>query len=383
MLTILVPKPDPSHTVAIAWRPQGNPNFVPINPADPHLDMLDRTNHVLLRVDLTNLPEPTPMGSEWRVQRLDGGTPQPQIDADVLTMVDLHVQTEMFFGSDTHFVDEPIDLFCRIQAGGAAVTEAEVLVDVALPGEGLGTFLTTNASLYKKIKDNAQPDGRDPDTGKAHMISTLLHATEQQQLPIVAAPDFVLHDDGAHGDGAAGDGLWGNSFLETKKEGTYTFRFRVSGKLPDGSQFARTILKSIYLSLKPSITATIMNWATLDEPVTGLTVSVLTIIPKSESGEFLGPFQGATIASTVTDGQPDGDWVDNIDGSYTLRVLHPSDASPIVSVDIYGMPLRPTGPRVDDPSRGDPPTDDLSCMQLFHALMACIWRSIKQMFGMG
>ncbi len=378
VMTILVPLPTPGQTVSVAWRPQGDPNFVPINPADAHLELTERTNHILLRIDLTNLPSATPTGSEWRVQRMDGGTPQVLTDADVLAMADLHVQTEMFFGRKTHFTDEPIDLFCRITAGGAPITDAQVLVDVARPGEGLGTFLSTNSKLYDKKAQSQQFDGRDPDKGKAHMIRHLLNATGQADLPIVSTPDFELKDNGPTGGGAIGDGLWAARYGDTTLEGTYTFRFRVLGRMPNGSRFARTILKSIYLAVRPSVTGSDYAWATTDELQGGQAVSILSITPKSASGQYLGPFRADKFAISVADGSISGALTDALNGSYQLRVLHDPADNPVVSVSVYGTPLRPSSPRGGLGSSG---VSGMTCWQIFVALLVCVWRAILRLFG--
>ena len=240
---ILVLLSDPTQTVEFAWRPQDSGAFTPVNPADPHVTVQARTNHVLLRIDLAAFPTPIPLGTYWSVRRLGPGDALNTDNVHVMT--DLHVQAEMYFGADRHFIEEPVEINCRIMAGGQPVTDAEVLIDVARPGESLGTFLATNSGRYKEVQ-NRKPQGPDPDTDKGHMISTVLSLLEMDALPVIPAPDFVLHDDGAHGDGPAGNGVWANSFTDTALEGAYSFRFRVRGKLANGSIFTRTILKTIY-----------------------------------------------------------------------------------------------------------------------------------------
>jgi hypothetical protein len=212
------------------------------------------------------------------------------------------------------------------------------------------------------------PKSPDPDQGKGLMFKLLLRAKEIDGLPVVTPPQFHLHDDGAHGDGAANDGDYSNVFTDTVKEGTYTFRFRVNGTLADGSRFSRLFVRSTWVGVRADPVATTVTWTTMSAPPPGMVGYVMRLTPRSASGEFLGPFRTDVIRLRVSQGTLDGPLVDNLDGSYDQRVLSRRGEDPIVNVDVYDTPIKPTGPGLDD----------TSCLRLWIRAIRCtlmkIWR---------
>ncbi|MEM7305819.1 MAG: vWA domain-containing protein [Planctomycetota bacterium] len=358
-IALLIPWPSATHELRVGWRDQGsNGSFTLIDPSDAAVvGYWRRQFHGLLTVDLTVLKgSGTPPATEWRIQHMNGAVAQPLTDADVLCMIDLVTKASIRFDRPQYFLGDPIRLECSIRTGGQRVTGATVGVDVAKPGEGLGTFLATNAGVYRKLAGSQDvastaagvgpglASGPDPDQGKGLMFKTLLKHRELDGLPVVTPPDFQLHDDGAHDDGAANDGDYAGAFTETDKEGTYTFRFRVSGTLPDGSRFSRLFVRSTWVGVRPDPLATEMVWAVLDGLPAGQLGQLVTFTPKSKGGELLGPFRTAVIDLAVSDGTLDGPLVDNLDGSYSQRVLYRRDQDPVVSIEIYGTPMTPQAP---------------------------------------
>jgi hypothetical protein len=387
-VALLVPWPSATHNLRVAWREQAtNAAFTSLAGTDPAVvGYFRRQFHGLMTVDLTVLLDSgTPPATDWRIQHVDAGeVAQPLTDADVLCMVDLLTKAEIVFDKPQYFTGDTIRLGCRIRTGGAAVAGATVGVDVARPGEGLGTFLSVNATTFQKLAAAGKLAGErvdvpmthgptthiprgtsrkqrrnpDPDPPKGVMFRTLLAAHKMDALPVIVPPAFDLHDDGAHGDGAQDDGEYANTFGDTVKEGTYTFRFRIEGTLPDGSRFSRLFVRSTWVGVKPDPAATTVLWTAATGLPPGLSGQVLTVTPMSASGEYLGPFRADVIQLGVTQGTLDGALVDNLDGSYSQRVLWGRGERPVVSVDVNGFPLWPTRPEPGRPGGGDGGTGD-------------------------
>jgi hypothetical protein len=278
--------------------------------------------------------------------------------------VDLVTKAEISFDRRQYFTGDPIQLQCNIRTGGARVTTALVGVDAARPGEGLGTFLATNAVDFQHYQSDTKPRGLDPDQGKGWMFNALLRLKQMQGLPVITPPMFHLTDAGANGDFAKG-------FADTLKEGTYTFRFRVEGTLPDGSRFSRLFVRSTWVGVRPDPASTVMIWTTLSGLPAGQVGYVLRITPKSASGEFLGPFRGDVIKFHVSGGTLDGGLKDNFDGSYDQRVISLGGDDPIVQTTVYDFPMDPTGPGLG--GKG--------CWRLWKRAIRCTWRAILRLFG--
>jgi hypothetical protein len=375
-VALLVPWANANDNLLVAWRLQSsNGPFAVVNSVDASVvGSYRRQGHGLMTVDVTGVTgSGDPPATQWRVQHRNmANTPQPLTDADVLCMVDLVTKAEIRLDKPRYFIGDAINITCSIRSGGTRVTGTSVGVDVARPGEGLGTFLATNSGLYKQKQRSTKPEGPDPDAGKGLMFKTILQLKGMDSLPVLTPPAFHLQDDGAHGDGAANDGDYANSFTDTTKEGTYTFRFRIEGTLADGSRFSRLFVRSTWVGVKPDPVATTMAWTTLGGLPSGQSGQLLTIKPVAANGELLGPFRHDVITVTVSHGVLDGALVDNLDGSYSQRVLYKGGEDPIVNVEIYGAPMRPTGPTLGDGT---------SCLRLWIKAILCTLRKILRMIA--
>ncbi len=380
-VAFLVPWPSATRDLRIAWRPQNSTGaFTLVDPAGAGVRYFRRQRHGLM---VANIQAVTGSGAatQWRLQHMDGANAQPMTDSDALCMVDLLTKAEVRFDKRQYFMEDPIRLSCQISTGGAAVTGATVWVDVARPGEGLGTFLATHGNRYKDYIGREQPvPGKtsDPQKGKGHMFTTLLELLKLDGLPVVTPPDFELLDDGGHDDGGANDGLYGNRFDDTGKEGTYTFRFRIEGKLPDGSQFSRLFIRSTWIGVRPDPAAFTSSWAPLGQP-DDKPRYVLTFTPRAKSGEYLGPFREAAILMTISGGSFDGPLVDNLDGSYSRKVLYARPDMPIVLISVYGESMPPTGPGLGGTGPLLPTTT--SCLSLWIAAIRCTFGWLGRLFG--
>lgn len=399
VLTFMVNWSSITDNLRIARRAQGaNGAFTLVNATDPGVTVTKRGSHGLWRIDLRlhfpGIPSPA---TDWRLQHVDSGnTPRALPAANALVMVDLVTKADVSFDKKQYFIGDPIRLNCRIRSGGTRVTGARVIVDCAKPGEGLGTYLAVNAPLFKAVTtaganssvvktvnvgtgtvvNPAVQIAGDPLKGKGLMYKTILAAQDKTDLPIITTPDFELFDDGAHGDGAANDGDYSNVFTTTDKEGTYTFRFRIEGELADGSRFTRTFVKSTWVGVVPDNGLLDVTWTQVGVLNTQV-ISLATMTPKTGAGEFLGPFRAAEFDLKVYGGKLDGELIDNLDGSYSQRIIHDRDTDPVLSTSIYGVPLAPAGPAFD------PPGSPRNCCRLWHRAFRCTINGIKRLLGLG
>ena len=97
--------------------------------------------------------------------------------------------------------------------------------------------------------------------------------------------------------------------------------------------------------------ATVVIWQIRDI-VGRLQQATLTFVPKTASGEFLGPFREHTIDFTVWNATLTGPLVGNLDVSYVQTIEYQPGATPIVVPVVYGDPLSPTGPTIDPAKAG-------------------------------
>ncbi len=365
-IAFLVPWSSQNDTINIAWRAQGSAGpFIPVSGNGANVKSFRRKSHGVIVADILAIAGGTG-ATEWRMQHFSSNAAQPMTNNSVLCMADLMLKAEVAFDRRQYFIGDPIGLSCGLVHGGAAVSGATILLDVARPDEGLGTFLGTHAERYRAMLRDLPSDiakSTDQYKGKAHMHAVVLRALQRDHLADVKppAPDLV----------EAAPGHYASVFTDTAKEGTYTFRWRIEGSLPDGSRYTRVLVRATWVGVRPDPGLLGPIWTAAGVGWT------MTIKPKTASGELLGPFRAETIAMTIVHGGFTGDLIDNLDGSYSRAVKGTVGRQPIVSIDIYDTPMNPTGPGIDD-LKG---MAGLTCRQIWRAAWLCLIRCIFPQFG--
>ncbi|MFI6289866.1 choice-of-anchor X domain-containing protein [Streptomyces sp. NPDC051018] len=295
-LAVAVLWANPLETVELAWRdPGAGGAFTTVA-----IDVKQCPTHGFTTVDLAALfgGEDAVPATEWRIRHLDAnGDPLPLPAGDVLVFVDLSVAVDVVFDRETYGTGDPMVITARVRANDGPVTSASVTVELARPGESLGTFLSVNGSEYQP----SQPSGSDPHAPKAQMLTDLLRRYGWQDgLPVVEPGSIFedgtneLFDDGAHHDGEAGDGCFANRYTELDKEGTYTWRVVVRGETPDGSAFSRelTVSRWVGITPDPGHCEVIVDEVTSPQ---GLPLTRITVWPRDRNGEYLGPFRPTDV----------------------------------------------------------------------------------------
>ena len=194
----------------------------------------------------------------------------------------------------------------------------------------------------------APPRGHDPNAPKTAMLADLLRRQDMAGLPVLTPASIFsdgtnqLFDDGAHQDGAPGDGDYANVFTETTKEGTYTWRILARGTLSDGSVFnsVLTVSRWVGVSVDP-LSSQLTTQLGLATSLPGVLAGVVTVLPMSATGEFLGPFRGGLVDFNTTSGT----WIEPVqshpDGRYSRTLHYRRGEVPQVTVVVQGKPFTP------------------------------------------
>ncbi|MBV9787848.1 MAG: hypothetical protein JOZ51_06730, partial [Chloroflexi bacterium] len=243
--------------------------------------------------------------------------------------------------------------------------DARVVVELARPGESLGTFLAKNSGDYRP----GDTDSKDPLSPKAAMLQTLIRRTDQKdgQLPVVKPDKFFadgtneLWDDGKHRDGGERDGVFSNTYAQLDQEGTYSWRFFIEGRTPKGGYFTRLLTRGIWVGIgvDPRATKVELNY---DVPRhSDLSAVQIIVLPVDRRGQLLGPFHPSDVKITANGGQfqgsdkqtpvtndgvvypqPDkGDLISHYDGRYSRILLFRPGEKIEVQITIQGMKLDP------------------------------------------
>jgi hypothetical protein len=341
-LVIAIEWANPADTIKVEWR---DPADV-IGFQEQALPVRQCPRHGFVGIDMTKIVTAGPDGllpaTEWRISHMSGGVAVPIPDDDLLAYEDLYARADIGFDRDRYFTGDKMRITARLRAGAAPIAKGRVTVELARPGESLGTFLAENAKDYKPPK--RPPDVADIPAPKQHMLLTLLRQQKREDLEILTPTGFFadgtddLWDDGAHNDGEAGNGDFANVFVETDKEGTYTFRFFVEGCLDDGSSLRRVLTVSRWVGPGTDPSRSRVE-VVRTEPSRGGLSAVISITPQDRFGNLLGPFRVSQLAFHVTDAKPVGPIEDHLNGTYSQTIVYDSAASPTVSVAVDGKEI--------------------------------------------
>ncbi|QXJ21260.1 VWA domain-containing protein [Actinomadura graeca] len=338
---------DGTGSIELSYRLQGQP-AAPFQPVA--VPVAACPAHAFAAVDMTALlgvPEEQVPATEWRILRRDAaGGPRPLPDGDLLFFVDLYVRADVVFDRDGYSTGDPMVLTARVRAGDDLVTGARVTVELVRPGESLGTFLSERGAHYRP-PPTAPPD---PPAPKALMIGELLRRADLPGLP-QATPAGVF-EDGTDELRDTGDGDYTNRYLDADQEGSFTWRFTISGTLPDGSVFSRVQTVSTWVGIRPDPRRSEIRTAVADG------ATAITVIPRDRKGEYLGPFRPGDVvfrsdSCPFDEEEPEptpegvhfpcrggGTVLSRYDGGYTRVVRCPDKAGGTVTVTVCGVRIR-------------------------------------------
>ncbi|HUX53265.1 MAG TPA: C25 family cysteine peptidase [Williamwhitmania sp.] len=203
-----------------------------------------------------------------------------------------------------------------VRLRGAAIS---VFTDV--PKVCAGNVLHQNKVDVNAINKMAISQGDQMNLADAKLI--ILNEKAGKNLLVRDTGSFKLYDDGQHGDLLANDGIYGNNFDDTKKSGTYTFRFVASGipTIETNRTTTREWTKSLYTSV--AIDAASSN---LTVTLTGKTMDgnnyFAKVTPKDKYNNFLGPGYDAYLVVVKPSGSRRAKLSDPaVDGTYSGNIV--------------------------------------------------------------
>ncbi len=299
--------------------------------------------------------------------QIDGAGSGPAPDNEFV-LADLRILARFLVEQKPYNAGDPILLEVNLKDMANPVLGADVSVEVAKPGEGLGNYLSTvqeNCSMqYPQLPSDEEDDiklpcyrlaklpgclpiglttqktvlaatatttGNDPVPGRYALADYHFKRCEKDGLDQDKLPGIKLYDDGTHGDSIANDGIYSLSFNNTDLEGSYTFRFHVRGTTSDGLKFSRTRMLSQFVGIQPDEEASEVT--SLSGSVSGgwLTMYVY-FLPRDRLGNYVGPGFAHKYKVNIEGGMLAGGLQDLNNGSYMQQVRYrEGDSKPTVT----------------------------------------------------
>lgn len=332
ILAVIVLWPDDGNPkkLKLAHRDQGGSSYTYVTPTAKIFP-----THGFISIDLTTL---SAAAKDWRVEWYAGsgsGVIQTLDDAHLLIYKDLETLADARFDKLAYRTGDEMHVEVRARTGAEVVSGVEVVVELARPGQSLGTYLVTHGTGWQP----GQPQGPDPLPDKASMLQYAQRRAEKSNLTILTPSGFFV--DGTNqlweDTDPAGAGNYRNVYANVDVEGTYTFRFYVHGTLADGSDFTQVMTHSVWCGILPDAGSSPLATATL-----GTNQLQVSVTPRDAGGQYLGPFRTSWIDFQTTSGTWAGPVVDHYDGSYSRVLTLEAGIAPTITPVVDGVPLQGT-----------------------------------------
>ncbi|TVP48074.1 MAG: VWA domain-containing protein [Gemmatimonadales bacterium] len=305
-----------------------------------------------------------PAGGTWTLQRPGSGS-LPDV---AFALSNRRVNARFFIEQRSYGTGEPMRLRVGLTDRGRPLTNADVRVEIARPGEALGNYLSTiqedcsvgrptlpglrDPIIIDRVpaRTTTPEPGRvgapaDPSTGRHALAEAHFRRCQKEGLDRQDLGETLPH---------IGDGIYAADFSDTSLEGSYDFRFTVRGSTDDAVEFARTRRLSQFVRVKPDATATTHEIRT-ERQDDGSMQSMYWFLPMDRLNNYLGPGFGGRFQVEVVGGTQIGEVVDLENGYYAVRVEHgEDDPLPGVVISLPGTDFEVGyGERVPTARRGE------------------------------
>lgn len=322
------------------------------------------------------------------------------VDGTDFVLADLRILARFLIEQKSYAAGDPMLLQVSLKDKGQPLLGADVVVEVAKPGEGLGNYLTLvqeNCEMGepgRPFKDAVRDDrlnasglthvalpsnatlaatgtqqGADPKPLKYALAAAHFERCHKEGLDKDNLPGTRLYDDGTHGDLFPDDGIYSLSFADTNLEGSYTFRFFAIGSTSDGVDFGRTRVTSQFVGIEPDAEST-QTFVQAGSVVNGLATQIIYFLPQDKLGNYMGPGFHHKFKLSTSSGAMLGELVDLQNGYYAQAVQYSTQADPpVVTIETTeGCFKKVVGDSDDNPT----PSDQDKCKQLLLLLLIII-----------
>ncbi|MCD4710692.1 MAG: S8 family serine peptidase [Bacteroidales bacterium] len=276
--------------------------------------------YIFYQLDFTNSGLwPGSRSGEWQI--LLTGRVQSQVRYSASAFAEKGIEFEVDLDKLNNLTGEDVLIRARLLKSGVAIPGATLVAHVDMPVEGPGNLLHDGKVNMNQLQQAYVMNG-DTLTMVENKIRILDESTPGDLFKRKGST-IVLYDDGNHNDDLANDGIYATKYSDTKKQGSYTFRF-VASNIPLGSEIkaTREWTQSFYneVNIDPEysqIAIRATGKGKVSDP--SGTYYLVSVTPKDQFGNFIGPGRPANIVVTTTSRRIKLD--DQLDGTYSKKIL--------------------------------------------------------------
>lgn len=210
-------------------------------------------------------------------------------------------------------------LKAQLTRSGVLLTGANIDVYGDVPIAGFGNVMHESAVSLKDLKKDIATNA-DPVSLIDQKLQILRDFVGGEVL-LREESVFQLYDDGLHSDGQANDGVYANSFVDTKIQGSYNFRF-VASDIPAGAGLTTTRewTKSLYAEVSIDPDHSDISIKRIGATADGIRYYA-SVVPRDRFGNYLGPGHDVVAAIVVPGAERKVRLADNINAIYDKEIF--------------------------------------------------------------
>jgi hypothetical protein len=225
------------------------------------------------------------------------------------------------FDKTSYETGDTITFSAALFKGEQPVTAlTDIYVMVTRPVEGPGNWYASNKVSTEELETIPGEIGGDRIT-RLHRKAMFLTQTRKIPFPRRTGPARLhLYDNGMHGDKKKGDGIYTNQYNETKKEGTYWFRFCAVG---DKFKGEKKVQKYVTIKLHPGHSILNIRWRDILRYHKVQYLYDVELIPRDPYGNYIEPGYRVEVNIIYKHEKESNHSIrlkDNLDGTYKGRI---------------------------------------------------------------
>lgn len=256
-------------------------------------------------------------------------------------IVDSDLKLNVRFNKNQFYTGDTVEYSVSVSANGKVLKKLkDISLTIAGPGDGIGNWFKDNKIPLEKLKKYAASINskrterkqkitisRGDSLNLVQVKARYIREELKKPFPGQTKPSSkTLKDSGKAGDEVAKDGVFMGTFTGLKKEGTYTFLFKVKGVTEDGTPFTREVKIDKYVMVSPEK----IGIGVVSTPITNSDIKAyqLIITPRDKFGNYAGQGYGIIMDVSASAGKLIGVPEYNLEGSYIQKLYIPSTVKP-------------------------------------------------------
>jgi hypothetical protein len=227
-----------------------------------------------------------------------------------------------------HKINDVIKIMARLSSQGNPVKDAkEVIATVSVPGMDMGTFLSVYEVRGLSYDNTDKTDGNPAE----EKLNLLLRNPKYAEKLKPTTYKVVLRNNG--------DGSYSGEFPYTFTTGIYKVNFQIRGKYGDLGEYNREETRVTYVKFNKANFEKSNVKVKLDSQTYNGEYLTLSLRPRDARNNYLGPDYAREIKVKLSQGKVRGKPVDNLDGSYDIKLFVPDSKKTEIILEVMGNVL--------------------------------------------